>query len=400
MSKKECVRCGGCKALCPTYREDANEAMSARGRAVLLKKFSRGEIKPSKTLSDRIFSCVLCGACSRLCPLGINITDTIYKGRNNLRGFTKRRIFCFGLMLGFQKRYAVFKLLKVLEGINRTFPIYKIRPFKPLRDIDIRLAGSPLRDGVSVFRAVRPKGRVALFAGCATNFLYPYTGKALINGLNSINYDAILPAVEVCCGAPLRGLGFEKEAARLAEKNIRAFKKLNVEAIISLCPTCIHLIKNEYKGLIGDGMDIAMEASQFFSSKLKEGGNGLKDFRLQSRAPKLNIVSANRLSPLSVIYHAPCHSIYNLDAGSEAIQILKSIGFNIIDVERGCCGFGGTFRFLNQRLSEDILNRRIGEYKKADMIVTACPGCIFQLRTKIRDKRVVHIAEVINEALG
>ncbi|HAK88702.1 MAG TPA: hypothetical protein DCP24_06510, partial [Nitrospiraceae bacterium] len=54
----ECVRCGSCKAVCPTYAEDASEGMSARGRVVLMEKFRCGELSPSKKLEDALFSCV------------------------------------------------------------------------------------------------------------------------------------------------------------------------------------------------------------------------------------------------------------------------------------------------------------------------------------------------------
>jgi glycolate oxidase iron-sulfur subunit len=75
------------------------------------------------------------------------------------------------------------------------------------------------------------------------------------------------------------------------------------------------------------------------------------------------------------------------------------MGFHLMDSERGCCGFGGTFRLLYQELSEGILEKRIEEYKRADMIVTSCPNCILQLRSRIKDRPVKHIAEVINECI-
>src|SRR5208283_5535460 len=93
LSLEQCVRCGSCKALCPTYGEDATEGMSARGRVVLLKKFIEGELGPSEILDEKIFSCMLCGACNTLCPLGIRITDAVYDGRKSLRIAGNRRKF-------------------------------------------------------------------------------------------------------------------------------------------------------------------------------------------------------------------------------------------------------------------------------------------------------------------
>ncbi len=374
-----CVRCGSCKALCPTYVEDVTEGMSARGRFVLLEKFYEGQLEPSKKLDERMFSCILCGACNKLCPLGINVTDAMYEARNRLRDFNKKRRFLgLGIRFGLGKASNSFRVLKFLETINEVFPVFRIYPFNAIKRMGVTLPVSALRDGRSIFRVSKPKGRIAIFAGCSVNFLYPDIGRSLIDSLNAMNYDVVLPKGEVCCGAPLMGLGLKEDAAEMAERNMNAFKKLNVEAVIGLCPTCVHFIRNEYRSLIGDGIDNAVEVSQFFG-------------KLQP--------SAFSPQPSKVIYHDPCHSIYGLDVSAEPRQILKSMGFHLMDSERGCCGFGGTFRLLYQELSEGILEKRVEEYKKADMIVTSCPNCILQIRSKIKNRPVKHIAEVINECI-
>ncbi len=379
LSSDACVRCGSCKALCPTYIEDVTEGMSARGRVVLLEKFYEGELEPSKKLDERIFSCMLCGACNKLCPLGINVTDAMYEARNRLRGFNKKRRFLgLGIRLGLKKASNSFRVLKFLETINEMLPVFRIYPFSAIKRMDVTLPDSALRDGMSIFRVSKPRGRIAIFAGCSVNFIYPNIGRSLIESLNAMNYDVVLPKGEVCCGAPLMGLGRREDAAEMAERNMNAFKKLNVEAVIGLCPTCIDSIKNRYRSLIGDGIDNAVEVSQFFG-------------KLQP--------SAFSPQPSKVSYHDPCHSIYGLDVSVEPRQILRSMGFHLMDSERGCCGFGGTFRLLYQELSECILEKRIEEYKRADMIVTSCPNCILQLRSRIKDRPVKHIAEVINECI-
>ena len=88
---EKCVRCGSCKAYCPTYDEDNTEAMGARGRLALLRGLLLQELKPTPLLNEKIFSCILCEACSGLCPNGVDITENIYRGRNMLRQGDKRR---------------------------------------------------------------------------------------------------------------------------------------------------------------------------------------------------------------------------------------------------------------------------------------------------------------------
>ena len=384
----ECVRCGSCKAVCPTYAEDASEGMSARGRVVLMEKFRCGELSPSKKLEDALFSCVLCGACNKLCPLGVSVTDAIYDARVRLSESNKKRRFLnFIAKAGFKRTPEAFKILKFIETMGEILPIFKVKPFKTIRTMGLRFPDAALKDGMSIFKVSRPKGRIAVFAGCAANFIYPGTATALIESLNAMNYEVVLPKGEVCCGAPLMGLGLKEDAAEMADRNVKNFKKLNVEAVIGLCPTCVHFIKNEYKKLVGESIDIAMEISQFLSSELVSS---------KLKAPQTGL---RKNSKLRVVYHDPCHSLYNLNIRPEPREILRSIGFNVVDSSGGCCGFGGAFRLLYQGLSEGILEQRIEDYKNADVIVTSCPNCVLQLRSKIKDKPVRHIAEVIREAM-
>ena len=56
---EKCVRCGSCKAYCPTYDEAETEAMGARGRLILLRELMLQRLKPTPELNDKIFSCIL-----------------------------------------------------------------------------------------------------------------------------------------------------------------------------------------------------------------------------------------------------------------------------------------------------------------------------------------------------
>lgn len=383
-STPPCARCGKCKALCPTYSEDVNEGMSARGRVMLAGKFAAGEIGPSELLDKRMFSCLLCGACNSLCPLGINITDVISESRRELRDFSrKRRLLNFAAKLAFKDVSTGVRILKVLEVVGDILPVQRFQPFSTIKRLGLKLPGTTLRDGMSIFKGANSKGRIAMFAGCTVNFLYTHLGRSLINSLNALQYDVILQKGEVCCGAPLLGLGLEEEAAELAKRNLSILKKLKVQAVISLCPTCVSVIRDGYKTLIGEGIDNAVDVASFF-------GDRLADF------PVLH--SAMRPQP-TTIYHDSCHAKYLLNITEKPRNILRSMGFTIADTEGGCCGFGGSFSFSHEELSESILEKRAEEYKQADMIVTSCPNCVLQLKSRLKDKAVKHIIELIEEAL-
>ncbi|NWF52480.1 MAG: (Fe-S)-binding protein [Nitrospirae bacterium] len=378
----KCVRCGSCKAYCPTYEEEITESMGARGRLVLLYELSMGHIKPSYRLIDRIFSCILCGACSGTCPLGIDIKEVIYHGRTLLKKpDVSRRLLRLIVKLYVQSPDLCFRLFKASQFLLPKRLNEKILPFP------LELPESPFKSNRHVFKTSNNKkrGRIAVFTGCVINFLYPHLAESLTNVLQQLHYDVIFPAGEVCCGVPLRSLGLEDEAKRLAKRNLNIFKSLNVKAILSLCPTCTLALKVEYPKLIGEGIENIMDISSFFIDKL--GYFHPLD---------------NTLRFKEAVYHDPCHLSYGLGVTIEPREILKNIGLNLKEAEReGCCGFGGIFSLTFQELSGALLNKRTNDLKKTDAktIITSCPGCFLQLSRNTENIPVLHLIEVIKEAI-
>ncbi len=376
----KCIRCGSCKAYCPTYDEVSSESMSARGRLFLLWMLASGQLASSPLLVERIFSCTLCGKCVSLCPLEIDILELIYHGRKILRNTDKKRKYLrFFLNLFTKNSKLSFNILNSTKYILLPYFKKKFIPFP------IELPDHTLKEGLHVITVTKKKGRVALFTGCAINFLLPYLGESLINVLHELGYEVILPAGEVCCGAPLRELGLEEEAIKLAIKNADLYKKLNVDAVLSLCPTCTLSIKVEYPKIIGEGIENATDISLFLIDKI--------DTSVLKHSPY-------QFKP--AIYHDPCHLKYGLGIQKEPREILNNIGMDIVPHEGNkCCGFAGTFCFSFREISESLLNYSFKEYTAsgAEMIVTSCPGCIIQLSRAFQDKPVIHIIEAVEEAI-
>jgi glycolate oxidase iron-sulfur subunit len=104
------------------------EAMGARGRIALLWGLSTGTLVSSPMLNDRIFSCTLCGACSGLCPAGVDIKEIIYQGRKLLKKTDKKRRFLrFFAKLSANRPTLSYKLLTMTRHV--LFPISPKRGF-------------------------------------------------------------------------------------------------------------------------------------------------------------------------------------------------------------------------------------------------------------------------------
>lgn len=370
-----CVRCGSCKAPCPTYDNDPSEGMGARGRLVLIRSLLAGDLEPSASLNERIFSCILCGACSGACPLGIDIPEAIYRGRSLLRESDKKRNLLRTVAKFSVKWPALsFRIMKMSQSF--LLPLLARKGFIPFYP---DLPNAPFRDMGQVHRVRTKKGRVAIFTGCSINYLFPSLGESLINILQRLGYEVVLPKGEVCCGSPLRALGLEAEAVVLARKNYQVFSKLKVEAILSLCPTCSLTLKSEYPKLIGHGLEKAMDISSFLGDKLEATGPIGK----------------------TAVYHDPCHLVYGMGVTKEPREIIAKAGFQLLDAGTSeCCGFGGVFCSSYQGISQSLLQKSADKLlkTKADAVVTSCPGCLLHLGRNINDRPLLHLVELIEEA--
>ena len=84
-SEKEylnCIRCGLCLAVCPTYRANLVEAASPCGRVALARKGLEGELQLSSNLMEQMYGCLACMACDELCPVGIKPAELTLAMRN------------------------------------------------------------------------------------------------------------------------------------------------------------------------------------------------------------------------------------------------------------------------------------------------------------------------------
>ncbi|HXX56732.1 MAG TPA: (Fe-S)-binding protein [Thermodesulfovibrionales bacterium] len=376
----KCVRCGSCKAFCPTYEEGMRETMTARGRLRLLRGLLTEEIRPSPALNERLFSCMLCGLCETLCPLQIDIIGAFYHGRKVLRDQDPGRKYLRLLTrLSLHRPALSYRIARMLQHLVNPSVLERAGiPFS------VTLPPHPLRDDQQVYKPEKKIGRVAFFAGCSTNYLFPHLGASLINVLLRLGYEVVLPKGEACCGVPLRSLGLEEEAVEMAKKNYALFSRLNTEAVLSLCPTCVSALKVDYPKLIGVSLDKVMDVTTFL-------------------ADRLDLIQPRQgASFTSVTYHDPCHLAYSLGVRREPRELIRRSGVEFIEAGgEGCCGFGGLFSVQYPKISGDLLKKRSDAYREtgADAVITACPGCMLQLGKGMEDKRVFHIIELLEEAL-
>jgi glycolate oxidase iron-sulfur subunit len=234
------------------------------------------------------------------------------------------------------------------------------------------------------------KKRVGLFLGCLINYVYPEIALSTVNLLELTGHTVIIPRNQVCCGIPALYLGDTAAFHRLRSKNIRSFRAFKLDAIVTACSSCGTSLKQEYGRAEIGASEPAQGETLPLGAKVYDISEFLADKSFPAEGKKEKVT-----------YHDPCHLRFSQGIWREPRKILSQV-VEIAEADEAwrCCGGGGTFSIFFHKLS-----RAIGEEKckalqetGAKTVVTACPGCILQLKGILSDTlRVKHIVEVISE---
>ncbi len=245
------------------------------------------------------------------------------------------------------------------------------------------------------FRTTRklknPKMRVGLITGCLINYIYVDIAEAVIDVLNRMNIEVVIPQGQLCCGTPSSSMGDHKSSKKLAEVNREVFESHNLDAIVSACATCTKSIKLDYLRTLGPSWqqmsDKIYDISEFIE---KHCGDDYKTKPLEEK----------------VTYHDPCHLMWVRGITDEPRDILKkSSDFVDMDMAGSCCGGGGIFTIIHYDLTLKMLERKVKSIERsgADTVATNCPGCIMQIADGFAGKdssvKTTHSIQILQKAM-
>lgn len=246
-------------------------------------------------------------------------------------------------------------------------------------------------------RGERPE--FLFWVGCAGAFddRYKKVVRAFAKILTFLDVSyAVLGKEETCTGDPARRAGNEMLYQMQALQVIETFRRYNINKIITICPHCYNIFKNEYPDL-GASFEV-INYLQFLYEKIRQG------------SLKLNRES---LSNLTVTYHDPCYLGRANDIYNEPRSIINDLAVNFVEMERHrsnalCCGAGGAQMFKEaEKGDKEIFIERTEEAlnTNAKVIASACPFCMTMLtdglKYKNREQEIknLDIAELIAQSL-
>ena len=241
---------------------------------------------------------------------------------------------------------------------------------------------------------------VLFWIGCAGSFdqRAQKITKAFVTILDKvgINY-AILGKEEMCTGDPARRACNEFLFQMMAYQNIQTLSNYNIKKIVTTCPHCFNIFKNEYPAL-GGKFEVMHHAS-FLQQLIDEGKVKLKEGGTY-KGKKITYHDSCYLGRANNIYEAPRKVLEALDTELVEMKRCKSNGF--------CCGAGGAQMFKEEekgdvRINIDRSNEAIAT--GATIIASACPYCNTMLTDGVKNAEnenvaVVDIAELVAASLA
>ena len=403
-----CIRCGLCLSVCPTYREFLSETTSPRGRVALARKGLEGQLELSPNLMEQMYGCFACMACNEVCPVGIRPADITLAMRyvqeqRQPAGWKKtlfeglipypERMETATLPIRLYERLGIRRLVYAL-GLTRLLP-------KKLRDLEAMLPRMPQRPLRQVLpRIAKARGQekyqVGFFLGCAQSLLFAEESAASVRVLSRNGCSVFTPKEVECCGMPAHGYGRLDLVRAQAKHNIAVFEKQDLIVVVTDCATCGSTLK-EYGAYLKDEPEWAERAAAF-SAKVRDVSEFLGEIPLEKPKGKVEA---------RVTYHDPCHLRRAQKVWKQPRDILKLIdGVEFVEMPEAdwCCGSAGSQLITHYETSTQVLDRKMNnlESTQAQVVASGCPGCKMQLNTGLQrrglDMRVVHPITLLDEA--
>ena len=403
-----CSGMGECRkkldgTMCPSYMGTLDEEHSTRGRANALRSVLSGKVPKEEFTGKRLYEvmdlCLECKACKAECPSNVDMAKLKYEFLDHYHranGLPLRNRLFGGIerLNRIGSQFAPLSNWIVGSGLNRWF-MEKVAGIDRRRPLP-QFAGVTFEDWFETHKAdgEAAKGEVVLFHDTFNNFNTPNVAIAATRLLERLGYHVRLVSKR-CCGRPMISKGMLGEAKNNAAWNVdqlAGYAESGVP-IVGLEPSCLLTLRDEYPEFIRTND----------AKRVSENSFLLEEFlQRQVNAGKLSLPSNN--GKRMALLHGHCHQKALLGT-APTVAVLKLAGFEVSEVDSGCCGMAGSFGFEKEHydLSLRIGSRRLAPAVKAaasDVEIVA-PGisCRQQIE-HLSGRKAKHPAEVLWEAIG
>ena len=240
---------------------------------------------------------------------------------------------------------------------------------------------------------------VLFWVGCAGSFddRAKRITKAIARILNASETSfAVLGQEESCTGDPAKRAGNEFLYQMQAAQNIATLNGYGIKRIITGCPHCFNVLKNEYPEL-GGNYEV-LHHTQFIRELIETG--------------KLRMADGAPFKGKRITFHDPCYLGRGNGEYLAPREVIQKLDAELLEMRRCkqnamCCGAGGAQMFKEAETgTAEVNHERTNEAleNKPEVIATGCPFCNTMITDGVKNANqeteveVKDIAELIAEA--
>ena len=424
-----CNGMGACRkttgTMCPSYMVTKEEEHSTRGRANLLRAVLSGALPPKELTGRRLYDamdlCLECKGCKAECQTGVDMAKLKYE-------FLDRYHRAHGLPL----RARIFANINTLSRLGaRVAPLSNWAANNPLGKRLIhaflgihskrslpRLARTTFpqwfasREALTPGPSPRGRGaggegkRVLLFNDTFMNYNHPEVGIAAVEVLERAGFavELAMPATgsstgAVCCGRPMISKGLLDKARANAQRNVEVLYPYVRQGvpIIGCEPSCVLTLRDEYPDLLPEGEERDRAREVAANSYLVE------EFLAMLQKQGTLALEFADVSDRKLLFHGHCHQKALVGTGA-SVAALKLAGYQVDEVDSGCCGMAGSFGFESEHydISMEIGRLRLFpavEAKGAEWDVAVTGVSCRQQVEHGTGREARHVVEYLRDAL-
>ncbi len=235
--------------------------------------------------------------------------------------------------------------------------------------------------------------RVALFATCLADQLFPEVAVATVRLLRHLDVEVDFPERQTCCGQPAYNAGYHQESRDIAAHHLEVFA--GYEYVVLPSGSCGAMVKSHYPELFSEAPERYSSARDLAARTFE-----LSTFIVEvlGRAD----LGAD-LGGLRASYHDSCHALRFMGVRDAPRRLLQAAGAELVETEGHdvCCGFGGLFSVKMASISAAMAETKAHNIaaSEADVLTSTDAGCLMQLQGSMRRQgigtRVEHLAELL-----
>jgi len=362
-----CVRCGICAESCLFYTETRDPRYTPIYKTEPLRKLWKneysfwgkltGKLGMRKTMTEADLAdweelvydgCSMCGRCSMVCPVGVDIAMIIFKVKHALA------------VAGFSPEGLVETTQRAIDvGSPMGITLHTVQAVVKHVERDTGLS-VPMDVEGAEYLALLSSNEIALYPEYLESLVKIFDHAGVSWTLSSQAFEATNSGLQI---------GNKAIAGQLVQRVVDGAEKLKVKTVIS--PECGHA----YTALRWEGPNFLGKAYSFKVVHILEL---LDELRAQGRL-KTTGMETDRLT-----FHDPCSIVRRGGVLAQPRNLLEPITENFVEMtDHGsmnwCCGGGGGVSG-NERaegLKHTAFNRKKSQIEelKVDAVVTACSNC-------------------------